>query len=53
MIKELKELLNDLYMIKDCIVSFLVVDNVENKITSLESVLEILNNIRNGGKENE
>lgn len=53
MIKELKQLLNDLYMIKDGIVSFLEVDNVENKITSLESALEILNNIRNGGKENE
>lgn len=53
MLEELKQLLNDLYMIKDGIVSFLEVDNVENKITSLESALEILNNIRNGGKENE
>ena len=53
MLKELNQLLNDLYMIKDGIVSWLEVDNVENKITSLESTLEILNNIRNGGKENE
>lgn len=53
MLEELKQLLNDLYMIKDGIVSFLEVDNVENKIISLESALEILNNIRNGGKENE
>lgn len=49
MIKELRQLLNDLYMIKDGIVSWLEVDNVENKITSLE----ILNNIRNGGNKNE
>ena len=41
MIKELRQLLNDLYMIKDGIVSWLEVDNVENKITSLESALEI------------
>lgn len=53
MLEELKQLLNDLYMIKDGIVSWLIVDNVENKITSLESAIEILNNIRNGGKENE
>ena len=53
MLEELKQLLNYLYMIKDGIVSWLEVDSVENKITSLESALEILNNIRNGGKENE
>ena len=53
MLKELKQLLNDLYIIKDGIISWLNVDNIENKITSLESALEILNNIRNGGKENE
>ena len=53
MLKELNQLLNDLYMIKDGIVSWLEVDNVENKITSLESTLEILNNIRNGENKNE
>ena len=53
MIKELRQLLNDLYMIKDDIVSFLEVDNVENKITSLESAIEILEKLRNGGNKNE
>ena len=51
MIKELRQLLNDLYMIKDGIVSWLEVDNVENKITSLESAIEILEKLRNGGKK--
>lgn len=53
MLEELKQLLNDLYMIKDGIVSWLEVDNVENKITSLESAIKILENIRNGGNKNE
>lgn len=53
MLDELNQLLNDLYMIKDGIVSWLEVDNVENKITSLESAIEILEKLRNGGKKNE
>ena len=51
MLKELKQLLNDLYMTKEGIVRWLEVDNVENKITSLESALEILNNIKNEEKK--
>lgn len=46
MLEELKQLLNDLYIIKDGIVSWLEVDNVENKITSLESAIEILEKLR-------
>lgn len=51
MLKELKQLLNDLYMIKDGIISWLNVDNIENKITSLESAIEILEKLRNGGNK--
>lgn len=32
MLKELKQLLNDLYIIKDGIVSWLNIDNVETKL---------------------
>lgn len=53
MLKELKQLLNDLYIIKDGIISWLNVDNIENKITSLESAIEILEKLRNGGNKNE
>ena len=51
MLKELEQLLLDLYSIKDGICSWLQVDNVENKIVSLESVIEILKNERRNTDE--
>lgn len=46
MLKELKELLSELRVIRDRMYVFLGINNIENKIVSLESAIEILENER-------